>query len=142
MKGSNVMNILAFIIPKNEVVFVYDHDTVKEALLKLEIHRFTAIPVLNQEGNYIGTITEGDLLWNIKNLAKFNMNTADKMLIKDLKRFRDYETIQMTASMNELITKATSENFVPVVDQHGMFIGIVTRKVIINYFFEHNFIVL
>ncbi len=136
------MNILAFIIPKNEVVFVYDHDTVKEALLKLEIHRFTAIPVLNQEGNYIGTITEGDLLWNIKNLAKFNMNTADKMLIKDLKRFRDYETIQMTASMNELITKATSENFVPVVDQHGMFIGIVTRKVIINYFFEHNFIVL
>ncbi len=136
------MNILAFIIPKNEVVFVYDHDTVKEALLKLETHRFTSIPVLNQEGNYIGTLTEGDLLWNIKNLVKFNMNTADKMLIKDLKRFRDYETIQMTASINELITKATSENFVPVVDQHGLFIGIVTRKVIINYFFEHNFIVL
>ena len=136
------MNIIAFIIPKNEVVFVYDHDTVKEALLKLETHRFTSIPVLNQEGNYIGTLTEGDLLWNIKNLAKFNMNTADKMLIKDLKRFRDYETIQMTASINELITKATSENFVPVVDQHGLFIGIVTRKVIINYFFEHNFIVL
>lgn len=136
------MNIIAFIIPKNEVVFVYDHDTVKEALLKLETHRFTSIPVLNQEGNYIGTLTEGDLLWNIKNLVKFNMNTADKMLIKDLKRFRDYETIQMTASINELITKATSENFVPVVDQHGLFIGIVTRKVIINYFFEHNFIVL
>ncbi|MDD4212516.1 MAG: CBS domain-containing protein [Bacilli bacterium] len=136
------MNILAFVKPKNDVIFVYDNDTLKDALAKLESHRFTSIPVLNKEGNYIGTITEGDLLWNIKNVTNFNMKHAEKMLVKELKRFRDYETIQITANMNELITKATMENFVPVVDQHDLFIGIVTRKAIINYFFDHNFIVL
>jgi CBS domain-containing protein len=136
------MNILAFVKPKNDVIFVYDNDTLKDALAKLESHRFTSIPVLNKEGNYIGTITEGDLLWNIKNITNFNMKHAEKMLVKELKRFRDYETIQITANMNELITKATMENFVPVVDQHDLFIGIVTRKAIINYFFDHNFIVL
>ncbi len=136
------MNILAFVKPKNEVIFVYDNDTLKEALIKLENHRFTSIPVLNKEGNYVGTITEGDLLWNIKNVTNFNMKHAEKMLVKELKRFRDYETVQITANMNDLITKATMENFVPVVDQHGLFIGIVTRKAIINYFFDHNFIVL
>ncbi|MFA6627405.1 MAG: CBS domain-containing protein [Bacilli bacterium] len=136
------MNILAFVKPKNDVVFVYDDDTVKDALVKLENHRFTSIPVLNKDGNYIGTLTEGDLLWNIKNIVNFSMKQAEKMSIKELKRFRDYEIIEITANMSELINKATTENFVPVVDQHGLFIGIVTRKEIIKYFFEHNFIVL
>jgi len=136
------VNILAFVKPKNDVVFVYDDDTVKDALVKLENHRFTSIPVLNKDGNYIGTLTEGDLLWNIKNIVNFSMKQAEKMSIKELKRFRDYEIIEITANMSELINKATTENFVPVVDQHGLFIGIVTRKEIIKYFFEHNFIVL
>ena len=136
------MNILAFVKPKNDVVFVYDDDTVKDALVKLENHRFTSIPVLNKDGNYIGTLTEGDLLWNIKNIVNFSMKQAEKMSIKELKRFRDYEIIEITANMSELINKATTENFVPVVDQHGLFIGIITRKEIIKYFFEHNFIVL
>jgi len=137
-----IVNILAFVKPKNDVVFVYDDDTVKDALVKLENHRFTSIPVLNKDGNYIGTLTEGDLLWNIKNIVNFSMKQAEKMSIKELKRFRDYEIIEITANMSELINKATTENFVPVVDQHGLFIGIVTRKEIIKYFFEHNFIVL
>ncbi len=136
------MNILAFIKPKNDVIFVYDSDTVKDALVKLETHRFTSIPVLDKDGNYVGTITEGDLLWNIKNIAKFDLKKIEGMHISNIKRFRDYETIQATAEMSELIAKATTENFVPVVDQHGLFLGIITRKSILDYFFEHNFIVL
>lgn len=136
------MNILAFIKPKNDVIFVYDDDTVKDALIKLESYRFTSIPVLNKDGNYVGTISEGDMLWNIKNIAKFDLKKAEIMCISDLKRFRDYEAIQATAQMSELIAKAATENFVPVVDQHGLFLGIITRKAILDYFFEHNFIVL
>jgi len=136
------MKILPFVKPKSEVVFVYDDDTVKDALAKLEKHRFSSIPILNREGYYIGTLTEGDLLWGIKESNNFNINKADSLLISSFRRHRDYLTINIDANMDELISKAMNENFVPVVNSHNLFIGIVTRKSIINYFLEHNFIVL
>ncbi|MGD9887235.1 MAG: CBS domain-containing protein [Bacilli bacterium] len=136
------MNILAFIKPKNNVVFVYDHDSIKEALNKLEHCRYTSIPIINKEGNYVGTLTEGDLLWAIKNQTNFDFNKAETISVSQIRRFRDYVSINMNSQMDELIIKSTTENFVPVVDDHNLFIGIVTRKDIINYFFEHNFIVL
>ena len=136
------MNILAFTKPKNEVVFVYNDETVKEVLDKLENHRFTSVPILDREGNYVGTITEGDLLWGIKRIANFNITLAEELPLSKIPSFRDYVTINIDANMDELISKATTENFIPVVDSHNLFIGIVTRKSIINYFLEHNFIVL
>lgn len=136
------MKILSFIKPKSEVVFVYRDDTVKDALAKLEKTRFSSIPILDREGYYVGTLAEGDLLWGIKEISNFNVNHADNLLISDFKRHRDYLAINIDANMDELISKAMNENFVPVVDSHNLFIGIVTRKSIINYFLEHNFIVL
>ncbi|HPX84155.1 MAG TPA: CBS domain-containing protein [Bacilli bacterium] len=136
------MNILAFIKPKSEVVFVYDDDTIQEALNKLEQCRFSSIPILTRDGNYFGTLTEGDLLWAIKNQTNFDFKKAETILISQIRRFRDYVSINMNSKMDELIMKSTTENFVPVVDDHNLFIGIITRKNIINYFFEHNFIVL
>ena len=136
------MKILPFIKPKSEVVFVYNDDTVQNALASLEKHRFSSIPILDREGYYVGTLTEGDLLWGIKVNCDFNIQKANGLLISNFKRYRDYLTINIDANMDELISKAMNENFVPVVDAHNLFIGIVTRKSIINYFLEHNFIVL
>lgn len=136
------MEIIAFMKPKIEVVFVYDDQTIREALEKIEKCRFTSIPILNREGYYVGTLTEGDLLWEIKNTAKFEMKKAESILVRSVRRFRDYEPIHLSANIDELIVKAANENFVPVIDGHDLFVGIVTRKTLLNYFFEHNFIVL
>jgi CBS domain-containing protein len=136
------MNILGFIKPKDNVVFVYEDETLGDALNKLEHCRFTSIPIINREGYYFGTLTEGDLLWAIKNNTNFDFKKTDEILVSEIHRFRDYVSINMNSNIDELIVKSTTENFVPVVDDHNLFIGIVTRKDIINYFFEHNFIVL
>ncbi|MFA6611576.1 MAG: CBS domain-containing protein, partial [Bacilli bacterium] len=120
------MKILSFIKPKSEVVFVYRDDTVKDALAKLEKTRFSSIPILDREGYYVGTLAEGDLLWGIKEISNFNVNHADNLLISNFKRHRDYLAINIDANMDELISKAMNENFVPVVDSHNLFIGIVT----------------
>ncbi|MGN1180314.1 MAG: CBS domain-containing protein, partial [Suilimivivens sp.] len=61
------MNILFFLTPKNEVAFVYDTDSLRQALEKMEHHSYSAVPIISKEdGRYVGTLTEGDLLWNIK----------------------------------------------------------------------------
>jgi CBS domain-containing protein len=70
------------------------------------------------------------------------MKKADSILVRNVRRFRDYEPIHLSANIDELIVKAANENFVPVIDGHDLFVGIVTRKTLLNYFFEHNFIVL
>jgi CBS domain-containing protein len=136
------MDILAFVKPKREIIYVFDDFSISEALKTMEEFRFTSIPILSREGNYVGTLTEGDLLWGIKNLTQFDMEKANQLPISALHRLRDYETINVMANIDELIIKASNENFVPVVDDKGYFIGIVTRKTLLNYFFEHNFIVL
>ncbi len=135
------MDILFFTIQKHKVTYAYDDLSVKEVYDLLEDNHYTAIPILNREGLYVGTITEGDILRFImdKDLSK---HRAEKALIAEVDRLRDLEAINTDAKIQDLILKATNQNFVPVVDDEGMFIGIVTRKEIINYFFEHNFIVL
>ena len=60
------MNILFFLTPKNEVAYVENDDTLRQVLEKIEYHKYTAIPMLNKNGKYVGTVTEGDLLRYIK----------------------------------------------------------------------------
>ena len=60
------MNILFFLTLKSEVAHIYEDDTVRQALDKMEGFRYSTIPLLSKDGRYAGTITEGDLLWGIR----------------------------------------------------------------------------
>ena len=60
------MNILFFLTPKSEVAYISEEDTLRQALEKMEYHKYSAIPIISRTGRYIGTLTEGDLLWGIK----------------------------------------------------------------------------
>lgn len=132
------MNILFFLKPKQQVVCIYDDFTIRQALEKMEYHRYTSIPIINREGDYIGTLSEGDILWEIKNRHQFNLTEAENTKISDVKRFRDNLPIDISAQIDDLILKATVQNFVPVIDDRKKFIGIVTRTDIIKYFFENQ----
>lgn len=136
------MNIIEFVKPVSEVEYVYEDQTLLEALDKMEGPRFTSIPVLKRDGGYAGTLTEGDLLWEVRRKLNFHVKKTDRIRVSDIPRHRDYEPVSLSANIDELIIKASNENFVPVVDENGKFVGIVTRKTLLNYFFTHNFIVL
>lgn len=79
------MNILFFLKPKSEVAYLYDDFSVRQALERMEYHRYTSIPVINREGEYVGSITEGDLLWGIKNKCNLNLKGAEVVPVKNLK---------------------------------------------------------
>ena len=68
------MNILFFLKPKSEVAYIYDHSTLlSQALETMEYHKYASIPMLNKAGEYVGTITEGDILWGIKDYTNLNI---------------------------------------------------------------------
>ena len=56
-------NILFFLTPKAMCAYLYDDYTLRQALEKMESAGFAALPILNRQGEYRGTLTEGDLLW-------------------------------------------------------------------------------
>ena len=70
------MNVLFFLTPKSKVAYIYDDFTLRQTLEKMEYHRYSAVPLLTREGKYVGTITEGDLLWSIKNKYSLNFKEA------------------------------------------------------------------
>ena len=130
------MNILFFLKPKTEVAFIYDYCTLRQVLETMEYHKYASIPMLNREGEYVGTITEGDLLWGIKSYQNMDLKRAENIFIQDFPRKADYEAVSADADMEDLLRKAMNQNFVPVVDDQKKFIGIITRKTIIEYCYE------
>ena len=127
------MNILFFLTPKSEVAFIFDDETVRQALEKMENRKFTAVPVLNRQGGYVGSITEGDMLWGINNQYNLNLKNAEHIRVGTIPRRMDYKPVHVDASMEDLIEKALNQNFVPVVDDQKSFIGIIRRRDIIRY---------
>ena len=127
------MNILFFLTPKDEVAIVEETDTLRQVLEKMEHHGYSAIPFLSREGKYIGTITDGDLLWFLKKNKFPDLKDLEDMPIVTIERHRDNQAVHVEASMEDLFDKVTNQNFVPVVDDNQVFIGIVTRKDVLVY---------
>ena len=126
-------SILFFLTPKAMCAYLYDDYTIRQALEKMEAAGYAAIPILNRRGEYRGTLTEGDLLWAMKNMCYMDMRQAEARRIMEIPRRKDNVPVRVTTSMHELVERASNQNFVPVVDDYGAFIGLITRKAIIQY---------
>lgn len=127
------MNILFFLKPKGELAYLYDDSTLRQGLEKLERSGFTAIPVINRNGEYIGTITEGDMLWTLKNKFSLDLRAAEDVSIQTVRRRARFEPISIDSNIEDLFSKAMNQNFVPVIDDRKRFIGLITRKDLIQY---------
>ena len=131
------MNIAYFLLPKNSVAYLYDDCTFRQGLEKMRHHGYTAIPVITRDGKYIGTVSEGDFLWRIlagsTDTQTFSMKDMERLHVRDILKSTS-PPVRITVSMEELLSSAMNQNFVPVVDDLGSFTGIVTRKDIIRYF--------
>ena len=131
------MNVLFYLTPKCDCAYLEEGDSLRQALEKMEARRYSTIPLLSKNGNYIGTITEGDLLWNIKNkYVGLDLRKAEHIRITEIDRRKDYMPISIHAKMEDLIELALQQNFVPVADDDGSFIGLVTRQEILKYFYS------
>lgn len=132
------MNILFFLKPKATLTVLTTDCTLRQALEIMDKSGYTAVPLIDEEGRYVGTISEGDFLWFFKTLGVFNIKDAEKVSIKAIKRRRDNLPIRIDEDMANLINMSKAENFIPVIDDRDVFIGIVTRQDIIDYFLKNN----
>lgn len=127
------MNVAFFLIPKNEVVYVYDHWTMRQVMEKMEYHRYSAVPILDKKGHYLGTLTEGDILWKLKSSENLDLKHTNQVMLKDIPLHTKSEPISVNSEIEEILNIAITQNFAPVVDDYGVFIGIIRRREIIEF---------
>ena len=130
------MNIAFFLTPKNEVVCENSEATMRQVIERMEHHGYTAIPLINKHGKYVGTLTEGDILWKLKNTPELNFKNSESVKVKDIPKRVDHKSVLISADIVSLVNLAINQNFVPVVDDNGTFIGIIKRSDIIEYCFN------
>lgn len=132
------MNIASFLLPKVEVVYLHDNMTIRQGLERLRRSGYTAVPVLDSEDRYVGSISEGDFLWHIiqhnQELDDITMKKLEQLSIRDIIQSGKIAAVCIDTNMEQLLGQAQMQNFVPVVDDRNMFIGIITRGEIIKYF--------
>lgn len=129
------MNIIQLLHPKALIDFIYDDTTCRQALEIMGNHGFTAVPVINHAGEYVRTLAEGDLLWFMINNELAGKRELEQHLIRDvqIKRNVEVKPVSVTASIDDVILMLVNQNFVPVIDDRKMFIGIITRSDVLKY---------
>lgn len=123
---------VVLLTPKQDVLFIYEDFTLRQTLEKWSNQRFATIPVLKRNGEYLGTMTEGDILWGIKSIHGLDIDASEDIPIASFPRRRDYKAVPVTTDMHALLNAAVDQNFVPVVDDRNVFIGIVRRTAILQ----------
>lgn len=127
-----MVNILKYLTPKSEVACLKSDMTIRQGLEKFKAHGYTCVPVINDDGTYYGVISEGDFLWTIVEDDNIVIQQLEDKKIKDMVH-KNIPSCKMDMSIEEIIRFITNFNFVPIVDDRNILMGIITRKSIINY---------
>lgn len=127
------MNIFSFLTLKSEISYLYSDSTIRQALEKMDCHKYNVIPVITRDGDYVGTLSEGDLLRYIKNDCNFDIIKGENTRIDSIEKYRSYKKLSITSSGEDLLTLLKDQNFIPIVDDRNKFIGILKRKTILEY---------
>ena len=130
--------LLDFLTPKKATFYLNNNSTIRQALEKFDAHKFSVVPILDENGKYRGTISEGDILRYIKNSCNFSIETAESARLNEIDRYRSYFSLKITADLTEVFALALEQNFIPIVDDSDTYIGIIKRSDIIKYFYREK----
>ena len=130
-------SIVSLLTPKKLTFYLLETSTIRQALEKFDAHKFSVVPLINEKGEYVGTLSEGDVLRYIKNNANFNLAEAENIKVNQIEHYRPYQSLKIDALMLEVFSLSMEQNFVPIVDDNNIYIGIIKRKEIIRYLGEN-----
>lgn len=130
------MNLAKIMIPKVCTLFLHEDSTVRQAMEIMKNHGFTALPVLNAEDVYIGSISEGDFLRHLLATGSLDPRDHERTRLSALVR-RDFcPPLSIDSDEETVISYILKQNFVPIVDGRGALCGILTRSAVIAHLSE------
>jgi CBS domain-containing protein len=138
------MNVAFFLLPKNDVVYLNKEMPLKDAMQILQTYRYTALPIVDEDGHFYGVITEGDVLWYLNGMNTEGRSKEEakenslEVSLDRIPRYHTYQPVGISENMDSLIEAACRQSFVPVIDDRNSFIGIIRRQDIIRYYSQNH----
>ncbi|MGF3066005.1 cyclic-di-AMP-binding protein CbpB [Facklamia sp. P12945] len=128
-----VENLKEVIIPADNVVYLYDFNSLIHGLLVLNQVDYSMIPVVNQNGQIVGLVSINMIVKEAITLEDIDFDNLNYKLIKHLD-LRKPEFITMNEKLESILHKLVDNNFLCVVENHieKKFIGIITRNMILK----------
>lgn len=126
------MNIFQILTPKEDTAYMKETMKIPEAMDHFRACRFSSVPVIREDGTYAGVVSEGDFLWSYIDGRDVN-ETGEPNTLASILHLTRGEPVTIDRAVLDVIQMAMEQNFVPIVDDRNMYIGIVTRKSIIQY---------
>ena len=99
-------NVFFFLKAKNSVKYLYDNISVEDGLALMRKHKYTAMPIINKEGVYVGTITEGDFLWYLLDHPSIHKEDLEQMEIRELIRGDFTPPVQIDVPVDQLFAQS------------------------------------
>ena len=124
---------MSIFTPKKMTAFLNENATVRQAIELFDVHKYSVIPLVDNDGRFVGTLSEGDLLCFLKNRVKYDIKASEKVSVKDMERYRQYHSLEVSSMWSEFFVLSLDQNFIPVTDDKGIYIGIVKRREIIKF---------
>lgn len=130
-------NVFEYLTPKASTNYFDADCTLLDALEKFDDNKYSVVPIIDKDGNFVSTISDGDVLRYLKNELHFDLSKAKNILVKDIPHYRPYQTLSVLTTPQVVCVLSLEQNFVPILDDRQKFIGIVKRKTIIQYLFQY-----
>lgn len=128
------MNVMSLLRLKKDVSYIESDSTIRQAIEKFKYHGYSAVPVLDEQGRYKGTVTEGDLLRSL--VEKGDIKSLEEHNILEIVRNDFNPSASVDIDILDLLNMIANQNFVPIVDDRDVLMGIITRKTVIMVMLE------
>ncbi|MCD8056551.1 MAG: CBS domain-containing protein [Clostridiales bacterium] len=129
------MNIIRIMTPKINVKYLSDTDTLLDGIQEMRNHGYTSVPVISDDCICVGTLSDGDCLRYIFDHAdKFSPELLSGVKVSEVMNKSRNPAVKIDVSDETLFSRITNCNFVPVTDDRGCFVGIVTRRAVLKYY--------
>jgi len=138
MENNNNISIMNFLTPKSVTTYMFNNYTVRQALEINDQHKFQVLPIIDRNGYYVSTVSEGDLLRHIKHMGDFNIYETANDRLDDVEKYRPYKAASVDTDYKVVLQLLLEQNFVPVVDSRNIYIGIIKRRTMIEYFLKER----
>ena len=131
----------SFIIPASRIAFVEDDNPLYHAFMVLTRVKYSKVPVLDSKNQVVGLLSLAMITDKMMATDKITLDPLTELKVKDVMQTNfdkiNFAQTTLEAQLHLLVDNA----FLPVVDNHGVFQGLLTRREWIKAFnyVAHNF---
>jgi len=134
--GKNTESLLmenqeTLIIPAENVATVLYSHPLEHALLILSKVGYSKIPVLDSNDRLVGLISLANIVNKMMGLTGFDTSLMEGLTVADVMEV-NVPTVTDSEELEEILHLLVDASFLPLVDEDGIFLGIITRKEILK----------